>query len=333
MNSYIILPTSLVVVTAGKQYSIDNTHANYQKVVDAIKTGEWDGIPTLIDIGKHINATGQNKITVVDGVVMYGKDQMNNTLTERLLEMLREGFDITPMIALLENLTSNPTKTAIDEFYLFIETSRMPITEDGCILAYKRVDGNYYDQYTHTVVNKPVSLMNEQELATGKWFVEHANVTSQIVDGLLEVSMPAEQVDAERARACSVGLHFCSLAYLGEFYQGTGHVIIVKVNPRDIVAIPYDSNNTKGRCWKYTVIDSLVADEGNVIAGEAYNVSVVPATVVSGEHMQYDAGYKDGRQRIILSDHAAYTEFYLSGYKDGRGKQKRKFPAIKINQE
>jgi hypothetical protein len=332
MNSYIILNNSLVVVTGGKQYSVDNTHPSYTAILEAIKANDFDAIPGLADVGKRINDTGRNEITVVDGVVMYGNNEMHNALTDRLLAMMRDGFSIEPMIALLKNLMSNPTKTAIDEFYLFIETNKLPITEDGCILAYKRVDDNYRDSYTHEVVNKPASLMTENELTSGPW--KAGSVTTEVVNGQTVVSMPVSLVDADRARECSVGLHFCSLSYLGNFYAGSGHIVMVKVNPADIVAIPRDYNNTKGRCWKYTIIESLVTDEDRNLVDDVYNdVSVVPATVVTLDHQQYDAGYKDGRNRVELVTDFPYAPAYKEGYKDGRGKQKRKYPAIKTNQE
>jgi hypothetical protein len=333
MNSYIILNNSLVVVTGGKQYAVDSTHPSYTAIVEAIKAGDFAAIPNLADVGKRINDTGRNEITVVDGRVMYGNDEMHNALTDRLLAMLHDGFSIDPMLALLKNLMANPTKTAIDEFYLFIETNKLPITEDGCILAYKRVDDNYFDSYTHEVVNKPASLMTDEELAEGPW--KAGSVTTEVINGQTVVSMPAGLVDADRAIECSVGLHFCSLSYLGNFYAGSGHILIVKVNPADIVAIPHDYNNTKGRCWKYTVIESLELDETRNLTEEVYNeVSVVPADVFTLDHKQYDAGYKAGRARIELTEvHFMQAPAFKEGYKDGRGKQKRKYPAIKTTQE
>ena len=71
------------------------------------------------------------------------------------------------------------------------------------------------------------------------------------------------------------------------YEEGTGQIIILKINPKDIVAIPRDYNNTKDRCWKYTVIESLVTDENRNLTEEVYNnVSVVPAAVVTEEHQQ-----------------------------------------------
>lgn len=329
MNSYLLLTNSLVVVTGGKQYTVDNTHPNYKRVLDAIKAATWDEIPGLVDLGNFINANGKDKITVRGGVVMYGANEVHNVLTERLLAMLGEGFNVDPMVALLENLMANPTKTAIDEFYLFIEGSKLPITEDGCILAYKRVDDNYLDCYTHTVMNKPYSIMSIDEAGDGPWVA--GQVTTEIVDGYTVVSMPRQAVDADRSRDCSVGLHFCSLEYLGNFNRGTGNIIIVKINPADIVAIPYDYNNTKGRCWKYTIISSLEIGKTKNLNEEVYTTSVVPAAVVTDEHKQYDAGYRDGRNKAPNASDTFQSAAYDLGYKHGRGKQKRKFPAIKAN--
>jgi hypothetical protein len=325
MNSYIILPHSLVVVTGGKQYTAADTHGSYAAILEAIKAGNWEIIPSLMDVANHINKMGRDKITVVNGVVMFNGDEIHNTLTSRLLEMLSQGFDVEPMIKLLENLMANPLKTAIDEFYLFIEGNRLPITEDGCIIAYKRVNTDYKDLHTGRVLNMPAHMLPDGTMES----VTVNSVTTEVVDGVTVVSMPRSMVDANRAVDCSVGLHFCSLGYLNEFHSGSGRILLLKINPRDIVSIPYDYDNTKGRCWRYEVIGELETVNNNLQSEVYTDVAVVPATVNSDEHVAYDAGYQDGRSKaekrvgLLLGQDA-----YDAGYKDGRGKQKRKFPRI-----
>lgn len=72
------------------------------------------------------------------------------------------------------------------------------------------------------------------------------------------VSMPRYQVDSNRYNTCSVGLHFCSREYLPAFGCGDGEkVVLVKVNPADVVSIPVDYNNAKGRTWKYEVVSEV----------------------------------------------------------------------------
>ena len=116
---------------------------------------------------------------------------------------------------------------------------------------------------------------------------------------------------------------------------------MVKVNPSDIISIPYDYENTKGRCCKYTIIGVLDADDGviqkndldeEVTLVEAYNdVAVVSAVVDRDVHLAYNLGFSDGKLHNGLVvpagfDHVANV--YAEGSKDGRGKQKRKYPRI-----
>jgi hypothetical protein len=67
--------------------------------------------------------------------------------------------------------------------------------------------------------------------------------------------MPRNAVDEDKERTCSYGLHFCSIQYLPSFTDSDGgKTMIVKINPKDVVAIPADYNNTKGRACKYEVV-------------------------------------------------------------------------------
>ena len=97
------------------------------------------------------------------------------------------------------------------------EPSNLPITDDGHLLAYKSVTENFKDRHTGTIDNSPGRV----------------------------VEMPREEVDSERDRTCSSGLHFCALHYLSTAYGYGGQVVILKINPRDVVSIPSDYNNSK----------------------------------------------------------------------------------------
>jgi hypothetical protein len=66
--------------------------------------------------------------------------------------------------------------------------------------------------------------------------------------------MNRQDVDDNCNNTCSTGLHFCSLNYLGSFGSSGDPVVILKIDPKDVVSIPVDYNNTKGRCCKYEVV-------------------------------------------------------------------------------
>ena len=81
-------------------------------------------------------------------------------------------------------------------------------------------------------------------------------------------------MDDDRDHSCSFGLHVGSLDYAKSF--SNGRVLIVKINPADVVSIPKDCSCQKCRVSKYKIIDSFdteiksaVCDEdGNAIIAE-----------------------------------------------------------------
>ena len=132
----------------------------------------------------------------------------------------------------MENLMSNPSHRSVQELYGFLEKGELPITPDGHFLAYKKVRGDYTDCHTGKMDN-----------SVGK---------------VLEMERNA--VDDDKDRTCSSGLHFCSKSYLANF--GGERTVIVKINPRDVVSIPSDYNNAKGRTCRYEVIGELNVEPG-----------------------------------------------------------------------
>jgi hypothetical protein len=140
---------------------------------------------------------------------------------------MREGLPHEPLLNFFKNLMDNPSKRAVDELYDFLEAGELPITEDGHFLAFKNVRSNYRDIHSGNFDN-----------SVGK-----------------VCEMPRNGVDEDKERTCSYGLHFCSIKYLPHFSDGeNGKTMIVKINPRDVVAIPADYNNTKGRTCRYEVV-------------------------------------------------------------------------------
>ena len=103
------------------------------------------------------------------------------------------------------------------------------------------------------------------------------------------VSMPRNAVDDDKNRTCSAGLHFCSFEYLPHFAHANGHVVLVKINPRDVVAIPADYNDTKGRTCRYEVTGEY---EGYYKEGGPYFKSMVydPETNSHGLNAGSDEG-------------------------------------------
>lgn len=220
----------VVVVMNGRHYTAQKgSHPNYDRVVEAIKSEDWNDLPDLLDVKTSIAKFTDGLVEIRNEELFYNGDVMHNALSRRILQMFNEGLSIKHMTAFLQNLMLNPSRTAVEELYLFLEACDLPITEDGCFLAYKKVRSDYTDIYSGKFDNSVGS----------------------------RPKMKRNEVDDNRNNTCSRGLHFCSLSYLQYFGSGShsgDRVVIVKINPAHVVSIPSDYNNAKGRCEEYEVI-------------------------------------------------------------------------------
>lgn len=226
---YIIQGKNIVVVIDNNPHTITTSHIGYERIKEAIKANDWDTVKDIIEPKKVVINYGAGNVAI-QGEKLYWKDEeLHTTLAARLIEMYQDGFPIEPMVAFMENLMLNPSKRAVTELYGFLEKGNLPITPDGHFLAYKKVRKDYLDIHSGTMDN-----------SVGQ-----------------TVEMERNKVDDDKDRTCSTGLHFCSLAYLDHFGGSDSRLMVLKINPRDVVSIPSDYHDTKGRACRYEVIDEI----------------------------------------------------------------------------
>lgn len=254
--SYLIQGQNIILVIDNKPYTITNSHISYDKIKNAIKNKDWDSIAGLVNASTALKTYGKSEFEVVDGNFYRNGQVVHSIIADRIVTMYQEGFDIQPMVKFMQNLEKNPSKRAVDEFYKFLEFANLPITEDGCFLAYKKVQGDYLDCHSRSVLNKPHSLMTDTEIGQfPKKCGRNNEVLVQIKNGATNISMERNMVDDVASRTCSNGLHFCSYDYLKSF--GGSRVVILKINPANVVSIPTDYSFTKGRCSEYDVVGEV----------------------------------------------------------------------------
>jgi hypothetical protein len=226
MHPYILTTDILTIVIDSKQYSIRSNHDNFKKIISKIKLGITNGILELISIKDKIKGDTFGNIVITNDDKLYYKNvEIHNSITDRIIQMYRQNYPIIAMTNFLDNLMQNPSQDSIDELYDFLEYGKLPLTDDGHFLAYKKVNKDYTDCYTSSIDNSPGQT----------------------------VEMNRSSVNNNRHETCSTGLHFCSKEYLS-VYSEDKPVIILKINPKDVVSIPTDYNNTKGRTCKYEVL-------------------------------------------------------------------------------
>lgn len=244
---FVIQGSNVTVVIGNKPYTISKTHITYQKVVDAIKAGDWAQVKEIIDPKKVVLNYGQGHVSIQGEKLFWKGEELNGSLARRMVSMLQEGFDVSPFVKFMENLFQNPSKRAVDELYGFMEKNDLPITPDGHFLAYKKVRDDFKDVHSGTMDNSPGRI----------------------------VEMERNRVDDNKDNTCSTGLHFCGMSYLQHF--GGARTVIVKVNPRDVVSIPSDYNGAKGRTCRYEVVGELGVEPEQAFDKPVQEMSNSPA--------------------------------------------------------
>ena len=219
---------TMTIVLNNESHSVGYDHPNYIHIKESLVNNDEEGMIPLLNIPESILNYTDEDVTIEAGVLKYKDEEIHNSLTERIMTMMRDGFPFQPMLKFLGNVLENPSNRAVQELYSFLEHKNLPITEDGCFLAYKAVNKNYMDKYSGTFDN-----------SVGQ-----------------SVTMQRRKVDDNCNHGCSDGLHVGALDYV-EGYRNEGNedkVVIVKVNPQDVVSVPTDSECQKVRCCSYEVV-------------------------------------------------------------------------------
>ena len=292
---FILQGDNVVIVIDGEPHTINKTHLTYNKVVEAIKAGDWGSVKELINPTKVLVNYSRGNVSVVDGEMFWKGTPFHNALATRIVSMLEEGFDIEPMVQFMNNLMRNPSKRAVDELYGFLEKNSLPITPDGHFLAYKRVRGDYKDCHTGTMDNS----------------------VGQVVE------MERNMVDDNRDNTCSKGLHFCSHSYLQSF--SGERTVIVKIDPADVVSIPSDYNNAKGRTCRYEVVGEVAqspddkVEFNKPVQRNANSVRTEPKTGSSAFYRGYTDGFEGNEYNpdyASLTDQRNYEQGFDKGSDD-----------------
>lgn len=176
-----------------------------------------------------------DRVSFRGGKLLWDGEPTEGALVDHIVHMVQEHDDNYTAFALfLENLAQNPSEASRASLFEWIADRRFTITEDGCFVGYKGVTEEY------------LSLTSGYGVVNG---VEMDGQLPNHVGNVVEV--PRSRVDPDRNSACSYGLHVGTRSYATSY--GT-RMVIVAVNPRDVVMVPRDGGGHKMRVCKYTVL-------------------------------------------------------------------------------
>jgi len=222
----------VVSIKSCRPITLEKGTEKYEKVLSLLtSSASDDDLIAALDVGKKIGefSNGDFSVDRDSGVVTFDGHEVHDTITERIVQFCKSDLPYLPLLNFWRNVQNNPSDESKRHLFLFLEANKMPITHDGCFLAYKGVkkdrSGDFVDKHTGKFCNNIGSV----------------------------VTMNRENVNPDRNTTCSQGLHVASLHYAKETYGGDV-ILEVKVNPCDVVAVPCDYNNEKMRVCRYEVV-------------------------------------------------------------------------------
>lgn len=232
---------SISVVVDNKMHTVHANSANFQSLKEELQkpTDQQDAdlVSDLVDLPKFIVKATHGRVQISEETVLFDGKEISNFLTDRILAHLAKGLEIKPLALFLDNVMNNPDASVRDDLFEWCDKHRMPLTDDGKIIAFKAVRRDYRSHHD------------------GKTLHVLGQVTS----------MPRELCDTNRDRTCSSGLHWCSIGYLSSYGSGSSRLLVVVVDPADVTSIPAEYKLEKGRSCAYLVAGEVSFEQANDI--------------------------------------------------------------------
>jgi len=230
----VILPDGPLVVSG------DNPQ--YEDIFSAVRDGEdAQEIRSLADLSQVVAGRFESlseRVSVAGGNVYFDGDPVHNALAKHIVRALEDEADFMPLVNFYEKLAANPSEHSREQLYEWLDRRDFTIAPDGDFYAYKGCARGENGQ--------PVSINRGKAVVDG-----------EAVDGAVPnpvgavVEFPRSEVEFDPSRGCARGLHVGDYTYASGWARGV--LLLVKVNPRDVVSVPTDSNAAKVRVSRYEV--------------------------------------------------------------------------------
>lgn len=242
---YVSNPVSIVI-----RHPIDNTtktihkgNKNFDKIKECLETEDYQTALELIDVPAYIEHMTEGNVTYKMGSLYWKDEKVTLGLADKIIGLIQaakdkdgDAGDAPKLMRFLDKLYENPSNRVYEQCFHFLDNHGFKFDDDGDILAYKRVGTDLYDLWTGTMKYEIGSF----------------------------VKMNRRDVSDDPSNACASGIHFCTLDYVNSYQSGSGAVILMKIDPRDVVSVP-ESEASKGRCCKVKVL-KIFRDDGEKIA-------------------------------------------------------------------
>jgi hypothetical protein len=228
--------TVVLLETTAKQVGITADNPNFKEAEQALHANNREALLAIIDkptaIQNILSKIGSVEVT--DNEVIYDGKSLRGSLVSYIIALANQGMDLKPATEFLKKVYNNPSMDSIDDLWNFIDRHGLSLTDDGNFVGYKSVRPNNNDWHTNSILNGP---------------------------GVEPTPMKREDVTKDRNIACSKGYHVGSLGYANTFMDSSRKILLVEVDPEDVVSVPLDCEQSKIRVRKYRGLAWLMNPE------------------------------------------------------------------------
>ena len=226
-----------------------SSHPQFKEVEKAIRGNQHQKALDLFDISSKLKRHSSGEFYVLDGLIYTSTNgvPMSDAMSSLVINFFESNLPFKPILAFWENVQKNKDVEAVKDLWDFLNHNKIPITEDGCFISYKKVNNDY------SSCASGVWVKNESD----EWVLDNSKHYDNSPGKV--VNMPREKVNADRNQTCSSGLHCAAFTYATNF--SNGRLIEVKVNPKDVVSVPVDYDRQKMRVCEYLSLGDALQEE------------------------------------------------------------------------
>lgn len=225
-KKYLIKDNEIVYYSSSRGFvTIPKSCYNYKEILDYLLNPNFreEKFLELVDKPLDIETLSNGEIKQKkDGTAVTGDINIPKAILDKIAELRAKGFEWKHYQKFWERCRKNPNPKSVELLFEFLSKYNFTITEDGCFLAYKGIREDFKDVHSGTFDNSPGNI----------------------------VKMERSDVTFDPKQHCSRGLHCGALAYASSW---GAIVVLVKVDPADVVSVPEDHNAQKIRVCRYKV--------------------------------------------------------------------------------
>lgn len=253
--TYLLSTNFLTVFVGNVSRQINRNDARYARAVSLIKQKLWKDLFALLDQPAAMARYSDGAVSVFDNEVHYNGKPVHGVVVQKILDFMREGLPVEPLVKFLDNLYKNTDTDIHERLYTFLEKNNLAITERGSFLAFKlvREDGLPYYHGRGDIQDEKGNWINAVYKVGQTYLYDRSRII-------------------KTSGECSTeGIYVGNRNYWGsafnekDEYTGDGLMLVVEVYPQDVANVPHAD------CTKIVVCKCKVVDQYKTLREKVAN--------------------------------------------------------------